>query len=135
MVRLEKSRATIVESSRSSVMPALRAIQREICALVRLSGGTATPQAGYPGWQPNTDSPLLKRAGKVHEQLTGHVPHIKAVHAGLECGIIGEKIGGMDMISIGPQIEWPHSPSERVNIASVGRFYEFLKALLRELAA
>jgi len=59
---------------------------------------------------------------------------VEAIHAGLECGLIGEMVPGMDMISIGPQIEFPHSPSERVNVASVGRFYDLLTETLKELA-
>lgn len=134
VVRLEKSRAVFHESSRSSVVPALRRVQDCIVALGRLSGAEMIPKGGYPGWQPNMDSKLLARACVVHERMLGSVPKIKAIHAGLECGIIGEKFGGMDMISFGPQIESPHSPSERVKIDSVERFYFFLKALLAELA-
>jgi dipeptidase D len=134
VVKTQKNAVDIVESSRSSVMPALRAAQREICALARLAGARPEPDEGYPGWQPNMDSPLLKKASAVMERFLGRPPHIKAVHAGLECGIIGEKVGGMDMISFGPDINWPHSPSERVEIASVEKFYTFLRGLLEELA-
>ena len=71
----------------------------------------------------------------VHEKLFGRAPAVKAIHAGLECGIIGEKSGGLDMLSLGPQIESPHSPSERLKIHTVGRFYDFLRGLLAELSA
>jgi dipeptidase D len=70
----------------------------------------------------------------VTEKTLGSPPQIKAIHAGLECGIIGEKCPGMDMISFGPQIEFPHSPDERVRVDSVGRFYGLLTATLDELA-
>ena len=70
----------------------------------------------------------------IHEQELGTVPEVKAIHAGLECGILGKKIPGIDMISFGPQIEFPHSPDERVHIGSVGRFYTLVGATLKELA-
>ena len=69
----------------------------------------------------------------MHEQVTGKAPEIGAVHAGLECGIIGEKYPGMDMISLGPQIEYPHSPDERVKIDSVATFYDVLTGALERL--
>ena len=71
---------------------------------------------------------------QVHERELGSEPEVKAVHAGLETGIIGEKYPGMDMISFGPQIEFPHSPDERVHVASVERFWKLLAATLEELA-
>jgi len=134
VVRLEKGKATVLESSRSSVMPALAAVTAGIFAQARLAGATPIDKGGYPGWQPDLDSKVLQRAKGVHLRAMGKEAQVKAIHAGLECGIIGEKCGGMDMLSFGPQIEWPHSPSERVHIASVGRFYSFLKALLADLA-
>jgi dipeptidase D len=78
---------------------------------------------------------VLKVLQKVHAERMGNDPEIKAIHAGLECGIIGEKVPGMDMISFGPQIEFPHSPDERVHIESVGRFNELLGATLDRLSA
>jgi dipeptidase D len=135
VARLEDKQATLHESSRSSVAPLLAQAQDEITALIRLAGAEPKDGGGYPGWQPNMDSKVLARAQAVHEKVTGKAPEVKAIHAGLECGIIGEKMGGMDMISFGPQIEWPHSPSERVKIDSVERFYRFLKALLQDLAS
>jgi dipeptidase D len=135
VARLEDDQGIIHESSRSSVAPLLAQAQDGIIALARLAGAEPEDGGGYPGWQPNMDSKVLARAKAVHEKVTGKVPEVKAIHAGLECGIIGEKMGGMDMISFGPQIEWPHSPSERVKIDSVERFYNFLKALLEDLAS
>ncbi|RME22855.1 MAG: aminoacyl-histidine dipeptidase [Deltaproteobacteria bacterium] len=134
VVRCEKDRAVVLESSRSSVQSAIDEVQEGLIALARIAGAEATSQGGYPGWTPNMDSPLLAEAREVYKKVTGKDAEIKAIHAGLECGIIGEKFGDMDMISFGPDIQSPHSPSERVNIASTARFYEFLKALLAELA-
>ena len=135
VTKLGKDQAKFEESTRSSVMPALGMAQNGLFSLARLAGAKPESKGGYPGWQPNMDSKVLARAKAVHEKVTGRAPEVKAIHAGLECGIIGEKFGGMDMLSFGPQIESPHSPSERVKIDSVERFYEFLKALLADLAA
>ncbi len=74
-------------------------------------------------------------ARRAIERVYGKAPEVKAIHAGLECGLIGEKVPGIDMISFGPQIEFPHSPGERVSIASVERFWQVLAAMLEELAA
>jgi dipeptidase D len=135
VTKLGEDQARFEESTRSSVMPALGMAQDGLFSLARLAGAKPESKGGYPGWQPNMDSKILARAKIVHEKVTGRAPEVKAIHAGLECGIIGEKFGGMDMLSFGPQIESPHSPSERVKIDSVERFYEFLKALLADLAA
>src|SRR5882724_11904039 len=83
----------------------------------------------------NLTSRLLGIVKAVHRRVLGHEPMVQAIHAGLECGLIGEKVPGMDMISIGPQIEGAHSPDERVKIPSVAEFWRFLTALLAELAA
>ena len=78
---------------------------------------------------------LLGVMREVYAEVTGETPEVGAVHAGLECGIIGEKYPGMDMISFGPQIEYPHSPDERVRIPSVAPFWDVLVATLERLAA
>lgn len=123
------------QSSRSSVAPALRAVEEGLLALARLAGARAAAHNGYPGWQPNPESHLLARGLAVYEALFGRRPEVKAVHAGLECGLIGECFGGqMDMLSFGPNVHDPHSPSERVEIASMERFYAFLKGLVADLA-
>lgn len=121
-------------SSRSSVASALTAMRQKIRAIAGLAGASVAEQPGYPGWKPNLDSELLRIVRSVHERVLGVEPKIEAVHAGLECGLVGEMIPGMDMISFGPHIEYPHSPNERVKIASVGRFFELLTATLEELA-
>ena len=135
VARLERDIAHLEESSRSSVMPALAAVQQRLFAMARLAGARPVSVGGYPGWQPDMDSEVLNKARAVHEQLFGKQPEIKAIHAGLECGIIGEKMGGMDMISFGPEIHNPHSPSECMKISTVDGFYSLLKGLLAELAA
>ena len=128
------SELTILISIRSSVDSAMRDTKRRLRAIAELAGGESTDTEGYSGWKPNLDSPLLKLFRKVHAESTGHDPELKAVHAGLECGVLGEKFPGMDMISFGPVIQGAHSPDERVEIGSVGRFWGLLGKVLRELA-
>ncbi len=134
VVTTEGTTVKATTSSRSSVMPSLKATTEQIAAVFRLGGAQVEQRDGYPGWKPNTASPVLNTALKVFERDFGKKPAVKAIHAGLECGLIGEKYPGMDMVSMGPQIESPHSPDERVQISTVGRFYTFLKATLAELA-
>jgi len=121
-------------SSRSSVGSALEGLRRRIRSTARLAGAAVEEDAGYPGWKPDVRSKMLEVVKGVHEEVTGKAPEVGAVHAGLECGIIGEKYAGMDMISFGPQIEFPHSPDERVKIDTVGTFYDLLRKTLERLA-
>lgn len=124
----------IETSSRSSVASALDALRRRIRAVGELAGASVEEDEGYPGWQPDMDSQMLAIVKQVHEQELGVDPEVYAVHAGLECGLIGEMLPGMDMISIGPQIEHPHSPNERVLVPSVERFWRLLTGSLERLA-
>ena len=124
----------ITTSSRSSVDAELDALRRRIRATAELAGAAVDVRPAYPGWKPNMESEVLEVVKKVHARELGAEPEVAAIHAGLECGIIGKKIPGMDMISFGPVIEAPHSPDERVHIDSVGRFYRLLTATLAELA-
>ena len=127
-------RLAALTSIRSSVASAMRATKQSLRAIADLAGAEAAENDGYPGWKPDVDSPLLTRFRQVHRRVAGSDPELKAVHAGLECGVLGEKFAGMDMISFGPVIQGAHSPDERVNVPSVGRFYDLLKATLAELA-
>jgi dipeptidase D len=133
-VRTEGTVLQVAISNRSSSATALAALQQRTSAAAELVNAVATVNEGYPGWQPNLDSPLLATMRAVHERVLGRAPAVKAIHAGLECGILGAKLPGSDMISFGPQIEHPHSPDERVSIPSVERFWKLLTAALTELA-
>jgi len=126
--------ASFVTSSRSSVTAALDEVREQLRACATLAGAEIELQPGYPGWQPNMSSPLLGAAREVFREVFSEDAKITAIHAGLECGLIGERIPDMDMLSFGPEIENAHSPDERVNIPSTGRCYQFLKALLERLA-
>ncbi len=121
-------------SSRSSIDSALEAMRRRLRAVGALAGAAVEEEEAYPGWKPDLESPLLDVVKTVHRRAFDRDPDVKAIHAGLECGILGKKVPGIDMISFGPRIEFPHSPDERVHIASVGRFYKLLEATLTALA-
>jgi len=120
-------------SYRSSSASALDGVALKVEAVAELAGVRAERVEGYPGWQPDVNSQLLRIAREVHLRILGVEAEIKAIHAGLECGLIKEKYPSMDMISVGPQIEYPHSPDEQVEIKSVDKFYQLLVALLEEL--
>ena len=134
-VKRQDGSLEITLSSRSSVASALVALRQRIRATASLAGASVEEGNGYPGWKPDLESLALAVVKKIHQRELGTEPEVGAIHAGLECGLIGEMIPGMDMISFGPQIEFPHSPDERVHIDSVGRFYRLLTATLEELAS
>ena len=134
VVQVEDHGLVIATSQRSSVATELVTASDTVAAAGSLARAHVHHGGGYPGWKPNPDSPVLGLAKTVYRPLFGKEPNVTAIHAGLECGIIGEKFGGMDMLSFGPRIEAPHSPSERVKIDTVEQFYTFLKALLADLA-
>jgi dipeptidase D len=124
----------ILLSTRSMVDSALRGARQRIRAAAELAGASAEENRGYPGWKPDPSAPLLATFRRLHQSITGDEPELKAVHAGLECGVIGDKCPGMQMISFGPRIQGAHSPDERVHVESVERFWKLLAALLEELA-
>lgn len=133
IVHTEPKAARIICNTRSSVFTALEAVRLVIRACCQLAGARVNQPQGYPAWTPNLDSRLLKKMVEIYQNLFQKEPEVKAVHAGLECGIIGEKYAGMDMISFGPTIKYPHSPDERVSIISVERFWQFLQEALVKL--
>lgn len=122
--------------SRSSSRPQLHSVVRQLAAVGELAGAQVASGNEYPGWQPNVDSPLLATCRRLYAELFGAEAKVTAIHAGLECGLIGERIGEgqLDMVSFGPRIEGAHSPDERVWVNSVQKSYRFLTAVLAELA-
>ncbi len=133
-IKCDAKKAFIVCSSRSSNGNALLATRNKLAAIAQLAGASIEQPEGYPGWMPNLESPILKISLETFKQVTGKEATFKAIHAGLECGIIGEKFPGMDMISIGPTIQHPHSPEERVNVKTVQIFYDHLIKIIQTLA-
>lgn len=131
VIKIENEKLLIVTSQRSAVMSRLEALSRRIEALARGFGAEAKTGEGYPSWAPDMRSALLQRCKDVYVQTMHKEPKVEAIHAGLECGIIGGKYPGMDMISFGPTIKNPHSPSEMMYVPSVGLVWDFLVALLK----
>ncbi len=133
-VRTEDDALTMLTASRSANRSAINAVIERLTAIGELAGATVKASEGYPGWQPNMKSDLLAFTRKTWAEKYGEEPELTAIHAGLECGIIGEKYPGMEMISFGPTIENPHSPDERVSIPTVARIFEFTLTLLSAIA-
>ena len=132
-VRIEEKKCRIGTSQRSSKESALEWVSDMHVALSQLSGADIEQDKGYPGWDPDPDSTLLQHVKNAANKLPGIEVRVKAVHGGIECGVIKEKYKGMDAISIGPTIEGVHSPDERVNIKSVKTFWKVLLETLKEV--
>ena len=115
-----------VESTKKEVSMALR------CAFENM-GATVEQSGDYPGWQPNMSSPILQTMTALYRDLFHEEPKVKACHAGLECGLLGEKLPGVDMISFGPNIRAAHSPDEKVQISSVQKFWQYYLASLQQI--
>jgi len=123
----------IVTSQRSAIEGSKWAAARMVATVFRLAGFEVEHSGSYPGWKPEPKSDLVVKLQSVHEQVFGEPAKLIAMHAGLECGVIGEKYPGMQMISFGPTIVDPHSPNERVQISTVASFWNYLKAVLERL--
>jgi dipeptidase D len=104
-----------------------------LCAAFSMAGMKVEFEGGYSGWQPNTSSPLVAEMAQVYEKMYGQKPKVEVCHAGLECGIIGVNYPEMDMASIGPTLRSPHTPDERCFIPSVGRFYNYVLEILKNI--
>jgi dipeptidase D len=133
IVQTAKKAVLVQTSQRSSVASEIEEASQTVRAVFQLAGAEVTGSDGYPGWKPDLDSPVLKLAKTTYKQLFGKEPAVKAVHAGLECGIIGEKYAGMDMVSFGPTMKDVHSPDERLYIDTVQKFYDFLLGILKKV--
>jgi dipeptidase D len=129
----DEKQLQILISQRSLEKQTLDEITAKITAIARSVGANVDTVGGYPSWQPDVNSSLLNRAKEIYRKLNNKEPEVKVVHAGLEPAVIGEKIPGIEMISIGPTIKNPHSPQERVDIASVDAVWQFLLELISSL--
>jgi dipeptidase D len=125
---------TLHSLTRSSNESALPEVIAALEAVARVTGGKFEMKFNYGGWRPDLDSPTLVVAREVYGRLFDEQPKVSAVHAGLESAVIGGKVSGLDMIAIGPQIEAPHSPDERVSIPTAERFYRLLVGMLDDLS-
>lgn len=134
-VKISDNKLLIGTSQRSSIESAKLFINSSVTAAFKLAcADKINVGDGYPGWKPNMDSKILKTSKGVFQKLFKTEPEIKAIHAGLECGILGAKYPGLDMVSFGPTIEGAHSPDEKVNVKTVEKFYDLLKGILKNVA-
>jgi dipeptidase D len=120
--------------SRSATVSLLSTTASTLASIGALAGAAVVQGGQYPGWEPNPDSPMLAACVDAYEGVFGDPPTIRAIHAGLECGIIGDRVGGVDAVSFGPNIKGAHSPDERVYVASVQKVWRYLKVVLEALA-
>lgn len=116
---------------------ALDSARDDVCNMIRsifeITGAEVEHSGAYPGWTPDLNSPVLKLMRQIYVKKTGYEPKVNVVHAGLECGLLAKKYPNIDMISFGPTIKYPHSPDEKVNISSVGKFWDYLLDVLKNI--
>lgn len=134
-VRSEGERLVVATSQRSQIDAERAALTEAIAERFRAAGATAAVSHTYPGWEPRLDSRLFSTAAALYRELFGRKPEPKVIHAGLECGILSGINPRLEILSFGPTLENPHSPGERLDIASVGRFWTFLRELILRLQA
>jgi dipeptidase D len=132
-IAVKENTVVIGMSSRSPMKSALQDMRDRIKAIASLSGAKVSEGTPYPGWKPDLQSKILALSKKTFKDMFKQEPKIEAIHAGLECGIIGEKFPGMDMISIGPTLKNPHSPEEQLHISTVDKFYKYLLKILESV--
>ncbi len=132
-VTLEGDALKILTSQRSSRDSLVARAAEQVAAIGRLAGASPRFAERYPAWAPSASSPVRSVAEKVYRELFSTEPRVTAIHAGLECGVIGERLGGMDMISLGPDLEGAHTPEERLRISSTESTWNLLRGILREI--
>jgi dipeptidase D len=129
-VGIKDGMVEIGTSQRSAIESSKHAAARMVATVCRLAGFEVEHSTSYPGWKPDPNSEIVRKLQAAHQEVFGQPAKLIAMHAGLECGVIGDKYPGMQMISLGPQIENPHSPNERVQISSVEPFWNLLRTAL-----
>lgn len=132
-VLIENGRFTTQSLQRSSVESSKKDVSATIRSAFELMGAEVIQSGDYPGWKPNPDSDILKLMTNLYRSTYKEEPQVKACHAGLECGILGKHLPGVDMISFGPNIRGAHSPDEKVQISSVAKFWNFLLLTLKQI--
>lgn len=131
-VKMKGNKIIVVSSQRSSVESAKTAVARAVESVFAVAGAKVEHSDGYPGWAPNTDSHILRVTEKCYKDLFKTAPKVRAIHAGLECGLFLETNRGLDMVSFGPTLRGVHSPDERLEIATVDKFWKLLVRVLAE---
>jgi len=132
-VKTLENKIEITTSQRSSVESAKDNVANMVVAVFNLAGGKSVHSDGYPGWTPNPKSEVLEISRNAYQRLFDAEPKVLAIHAGLECGLVGEKYPGMDMISYGPTIKGAHSPDERLLIPTVQKFWDLTLEILKNI--
>ncbi len=133
VVSTKDGTAEIITSQRSAIASSRNAIAQMVATVFGMAGFEVERSGNYPGWKPEPGSEIVQKLQAAHEEVFGQPAKLIAMHAGLECGVIGEKYPGMQMASFGPTIVDPHSPNERVQISTVQSFWKYLKAVLEKL--
>ena len=133
IIKSENGSIDIAILTRSAVDAERDVAAAAIAKVFQENGAQTSHHGAYPGWKPNVNSPILETMKKVYNNTYGKVPEVKVIHAGLECGILGAIYPNWDMISFGPTIRFPHSPDEKVNIETVGKFWTYLVETLKEV--
>jgi dipeptidase D len=133
IIKTGKNTIELITSQRSSVASETEEALQTMASIFTLGGAKIEQTEGYPGWKPNLNSKILAIAKQSYKNLYGKEALVKAIHAGLECGIIGEKYPGMDMVSFGPTLEGVHSPDEKIHIDTVDKFWKFTIEILKNI--
>ncbi len=133
IIRTAKKTIEVATSQRSSVASEIDEIAEVVRTIFEMGGAQAASGHGYPAWKPNLNSEILRITRSTYASLYGKEPEVKAIHAGLECGIIGEKYPGMDMVSFGPTLAGVHTPEEKIYIDTVERFWQLLLTILKSI--
>lgn len=132
-VKFEEDEVLITTSQRSSIESAKFDISNMVASVFKLAGGRVVHSDGYPGWKPNANSAIMNQTAEAYERLFNKKPEVLAIHAGLECGLVGDKYPSMDMTSYGPTIKGAHSPDERIEISTVNKFWLLTLDILKNI--
>ncbi|OQX36622.1 MAG: cytosol nonspecific dipeptidase [Oceanospirillales bacterium LUC14_002_19_P2] len=135
VVKTTEEQVEILFLVRSTIDSGRNMVENMLRALAFTAGADMEASGAYPGWKPDATSPVMQIVRDVYQEKFGKLPSIQVIHAGLECGLFKEPYPSLDMVSIGPTIRFPHSPDEKVDIASVGRYWELLVAVLGAIPA
>lgn len=132
-VKFQADEVLITTSQRSSIESAKYDISAMVASVFKLAGGRIEHSDGYPGWKPNANSKIVAQTVEAYERLFNQKPEVLAIHAGLECGLIGDKYPNMDMTSYGPTIKRAHSPDEKIEIETVDKFWKLTLDILKNI--
>lgn len=132
-VKFQEDEVLITTSQRSSIESAKFDISAMVASVFKLAGGRVEHTDGYPGWKPNANSKIVAQTAEAYERLFNKKPEVLAIHAGLECGLIGDKYPDMDMTSYGPTIKRAHSPDEKIEIETVDKFWKLTLDILKNI--